>query len=295
MLEPAANSPHRRWLGHEPDDSRRPAAARADLDLHPEHPPQQFRPAPPARHPQHALALLDARTHVGPEPRMRPPQHAARGVLVEPALAHEPGEHLAPPEFLQHRGVGWRQWDERAITPKHAVAHQHVQVRMQVGERAEGLDARDHARHRVALAEAGLDVVAQGARGDPAQQSQPAPVVEEVGAQALRERQHHLAVRDRGEQALIKPQASLGQPPRVTRRAEVSPLAAQRHQELGPAGRAAHPGEAVLEQAAIQEPAHRPARRGTPLIKLPEFWHFLTSCHSNFLPAHSNFLSTPSF
>ena len=98
-----------------------------------------------------------------------------------------------------------------------------------------------------------MDVVAQGARGDPAQQSQPAPVVEEVGTQALRERQHQLAVRDRGEQALIKPQASLGQPPRVTRREEVAPLAAQRHQELGPAGRAAHPGEAVLEQAAIQE------------------------------------------
>jgi len=70
-------------------------------------------------------------------------------------------------------------------------------------------------------------------------------------------------VRDRGEQALVQPQAPLGEPPRVTRRTEVPPLAAERHQKLGAAGGAAHAGEAVLEQAAVEQPADRPTRRRT--------------------------------
>lgn len=54
-----------------------------------------------------------------------------------------------------------------------------------------------------------------------------------VGPQPLGERQHHLLVRDRGEQVLMQPQAPPGQPPRVAGGAEVTVLAAKRHQELG--------------------------------------------------------------
>ena len=44
---------------------------------------------------------------------------------------------------------------------------------------------------------------------------------------------------------------------------EVAPLAAERHQELGPARAAAYAGEAVLEQAAVEQPPDRLARRRT--------------------------------
>ena len=134
---------------------------------------------------------------------------------------------------------------------------------MNVRHRAEGLHACDHPRHRLTLAERGLHVGAQGARGHAAQQPQPAPVLEEVRPQALGERQHHLPVRHRSERVLVEPQAPLGQPPGVARGAEMAPLAPERYQELGPARAAAHPGEAVLEQPTVEEPAGRLARRRT--------------------------------
>jgi len=116
---------------------------------------------------------------------VRPGQHAGRVVLLEPALAHEPREHRAPPEFLQHRRAVRRQRDEGAVAAEDAVGQEHMEVRMNVRQRAERLDARNHPGYRVVLAEGGLDVVVQGARSDPAQEPQPPPVVEEVGAQAL--------------------------------------------------------------------------------------------------------------
>ena len=96
----------------------------------------------------------------------------------------------------------------------------------------------------------------------------------EVGAQPLGQRQHDPAVGDRGEQALIEPQAPLGEPPRVARGAELATLAAERDQELGAAPGAAHAREPVLEQTAIEEPAdctachraQRPVRGLEPLL-----------------------------
>ena len=95
-------------------------------------------------------------------------------------------------------------------------------------QQAEGLDAGDHARHRAVLAQGGLDGGSQRARGHPAEEPQPAAVVYKLGPQALGQRQHHLAVRDRDEQVLIRPQARLAQPPRVAQRAEVPALAVER-------------------------------------------------------------------
>ena len=133
---------------------------------------------------------------------------------------------------------------------------------MEMRHRAKCLHAHDQARHGLSLADGRLDVAVQRAGGDSAQQPQPAPILEEVRAQPFRQRQHHLAVRHRGEQALVQPQAPLGEPPRVARRTEVAPLATKRHQELGPAGTAAHAGEAVLEQPAVEEPADCTPRSG---------------------------------
>lgn len=47
-------------------------------------------------------------------------------VLGEPALAHEPRE----PQFLQHGGLRWRQWDEAAVAAEEAQRAR--------GDRAEG-------------------------------------------------------------------------------------------------------------------------------------------------------------
>jgi len=103
----------------------------------------------------------------------------------------------------------------------------------------------------------------QGARREPAQHPQPAPgVICEVGAQPLRDGQHHLPVRHRREQVLGKPQAPLRQTARVAGGAELPPLAAERHQELGPARAAAHTREPVLQPPAVEEPPRRtPCRR----------------------------------
>jgi hypothetical protein len=49
----------------------------------------------------------------------------------------------------------------------------------------------------------------------------------------------------------------------VARRAELAPLAAERHEELGSTLRAAHTSKPVLEQPAVQESAHGLPRRGT--------------------------------
>ena len=66
-----------------------------------------------------------------------------------------------------------------------------------------------------------------------------------------------MPVRDRGEQLFVQPQAPLGKPTRLARRAEPAPLATKRHQELGPAGGATNPCEPVLQEPAVEElPLH---------------------------------------
>ena len=75
-------------------------------------------------------------------------------------------------------------------------------MRMPVGERAEALDADDSTGGGVRLAEGGTQVSEQRAVGDAAQQSQPAPVVEEARPQSLREREHELAMRHAVEPVL---------------------------------------------------------------------------------------------
>ena len=110
-------------------------------------------------------AIRDPRAEVGTEPRVRPGQHPGGFLLLEPALAHEPREHRAPPGFLQHRRVVRWQRDEGAVGPERAVGQEHMEVGVQVGERAEGLDAEDRAEHGVALAAGGLEVATQRAVG----------------------------------------------------------------------------------------------------------------------------------
>ena len=87
-----------------------------------------------------------------------------------------------------------------------------------------------------------------------------AAVVEEERSQSLGDRAHELAMGHAGEQLLIEPQAPLGEPAGVAGGAEVATLAVERDQKLGAALGAADARDPVLEQAAVEEAADRPAR-----------------------------------
>ena len=129
-------------------------------------------------------------------------------------------------------------------------------MRMPMSQRPEALRQAHHARHRVSLAERGAHVCVQRAARHPAQQPEASAVIEKVRAQSFGDRQHHVPMRHRGEQVLVEPQAPLGEPPRLARRAEPTPLAAERHQELRPARGAPNPCEPVLQEPAVEELPH---------------------------------------
>jgi hypothetical protein len=106
-----------------------------------------------------------------------PGEHGGGGVLFEPAFASEPGEDGAAERFLEEGGVVCGGGDEPAVAGKAAIGRQHVQVRVPVGDRAEGLHAHDRAGGGVGVAERGLQVAAQGVEGDPAQAAEPAALI----------------------------------------------------------------------------------------------------------------------
>ena len=164
---------------------------------------------------------------VRPEPGVRPGQHRLGSLLLPPLWLDEPPQHRAPPRLLQHRGVVSRRRDEAAVAAIAAVGHQHVQMRVPVDQSPEALHAHDHSRHHVVLTECRAQVGTQRVVRHPAQAPQPPPVVEEVGAQPLRQRQHHLAVWHAGEQLLLQPQAPHGETARVARGTEGAAVAIQ--------------------------------------------------------------------
>ena len=185
--------------------------------------------------------------------RVRPGEHALGGVAVHQLALHQHAEHRAAERFGHRRHVVQRQRHERAVRPEAAVGDQQMEMGVPVGQRTVRLDRGDDADRARPLTRGGPDERRERARRDPRQVAEQGPVIEEVRPQALGDREHDLAVRHRGEQGLLQPNAPQRQAFGVTAGTEVAALAGEGQQVLVPAAATAHPGEPVRQDAAGQE------------------------------------------
>lgn len=87
--------------------------------------------------------------------------------------------------FGEGRHVVQRQRHECAVRPESAIGDQEVQVRMPVGPRAVGLDRGDDADREMPFARGGADEGRDGARRDPREVAEQAPVIKQEKATQL--------------------------------------------------------------------------------------------------------------
>jgi len=152
-------------------------------------------------------------------------------VFVEAAAADEEPEHGAAKGLSQVGGVvprPARPAHEGPIGAEAAIGDAEVEMGMPVGEGAVGLEAGDDADPEVRLPGGGADSGGHSAGGHAGEIASQRPARETIRA----------------------PGEALG----VTTGAEVAALAGEGEQIFVGAGVAANPGEAVLEEAAGEEP-----------------------------------------
>lgn len=126
------------------------------------------------------------------------------------------------------------------------------------------LQARDDTHGEVALAGQRANGGRDGAGRDAGDLTEQSSAVETVGAEPLRDREHHLTVRHGRQERGVEPLRPEGQPLRMTAGAEVAALAGEGQQILVRAGIAADAREPVVEHAAREELVGNLRHDGTP-------------------------------
>jgi len=112
------DAPHHLRLGHEPEDARRAPAARAHLDVDPEHRPQQLRPAPPAR-PQRRPSVRGAGRLAARPRQHHPAPPPPVSVEIVPMLVVEQGEVAVIKSYvgLSEKDTSGKEFKFGAIVP----------------------------------------------------------------------------------------------------------------------------------------------------------------------------------
>ena len=135
------------------------------------------------------------------------------------------------------------------------LTHQTMNMRMKIDPVAEGLDARNHTRHKLRASRC-LEVFEERSYGRMRERSQEPALVLEENPQHLGNCEDHLSVRNIQKECLSYPLAPLLQPLGMTRGAE-APGAAGKHQEsLVPTVRTANPSKSAARVATIQITLH---------------------------------------
>ena len=132
------------------------------------------------------------------------------------------------------------------------VRHQHVDMWVEVEQLARRLHESHGSRGDVGAVEVGREIELQGSPGTAGQLSQELAVVAKEDPQPLGDGEDHLAVGDVLEQLLLGPVRPQKLALLVAARAQAPELAGEGDQKLVPAVRAAHPGDALVEDAAVE-------------------------------------------
>ena len=136
--------------------------------------------------------------------------------------------------------------------PEALNGHEHVDMRMEVEQLSRGLQEPGPARSHIGAVKVAVEVELQRPPGTSGQLSQELAVVAEEDSEPLRDGEDHLAMGDVFEQLLLGPSRPQQLTLLVAARAEPPELAGEGDQKLVSALRAAHPGDTLVEDAAIE-------------------------------------------
>ena len=196
---------------------------------------------------------------------MLPPQHQRRRLFRQHRTALEQLQH-PPPGLLLDTGDGGLGQAGRVkpetllFRAEHAVDDAAVEVQVGIERRSETVDKR----HRTEPGIAGRVGTAQAQRRLHLGEENPQHRIDQTGVtmeeipQPLRQREHPLPHRHLGEHVIHEVRGRLGHAPGAAGGADPAALAREGDQEVMPAVRAAHPGEAVGQNAAGQVLAELP-------------------------------------
>ncbi len=196
---------------------------------------------------------LQGLTRVHREAGMFPGKEPLHERLGQALGANQAQQEQAPEAGLDRRRGEALQRDEAPAALEKPSAHQGVDVRMPVAERAEGLNRGHDARECIAAVEPGLQAEPQGVVGRAAENGEQAAVALEEAAEGLGNREYHMTVRYRLahhlQEVFREECRALG----LAARTEVARLTGERDQVLGPAGLAAQAREACEVSPAVEE------------------------------------------
>jgi len=202
-----------------------------------------------------ALGVIggDALAGVNGEAGVNPAQEDVAKGLGEPVGADEPGEEKASEELAQGLRIERGNGEEAAVAVPDRFGHEGVDVRVEVGVGAEGLDGGDEAGDDMAVVEDRDERAMHGLVGGAGEETEEPALSLEQPTQDAGDGEHVMAVGDGGEDLLPELLGEEGRALGLAARAEVAGLAGEGQEVLAAAGGAPDPCEAVGEPAALEE------------------------------------------
>ncbi len=204
-----------------------------------------------------ALPVLHSHRAVCREAAVAPGQKVVDDRLADQLLGEQHSEHFRAKEPFNMLGVKPGERPEGAVRRETAIRHEHVEVWVEVEKLSRGLQEAGRARSHIGAVKVAVEVELQGSPGTAGQPSQELAVVAEEDSKPLGNREDHLAVRDILEQFLLGPVRPQKLALLVAAWAQAPELAREGDQELMPAVRAAHPGNTLVEDAAVEVAVYR--------------------------------------
>ncbi len=166
----------------------------------------------------------------------------------------EQPKHLVAKELLDGLDLRPGRNAEHVPAVESTVGEQDVKMRVELEQSPEGLHGDDRAGLAICIRQGLLKELLEGLPGAPAEIAKELSVIEKRPAEYLRDAEDPVAVGYGFNDLLEKPLAEFDHTLLVAGWAEVPALAREGQEVLVAAGIASDPGEAVLEDAAVEKP-----------------------------------------